>query len=255
MFCNVDIREDAKNHKTLSSDVVFARSLKSLLKRTAASESCPFQRKFPVALSLRFWTKRGRLQTLPGSFASWQKLQDAFPFVHCPFAFHKGFSLLLANTDKFPFFFELSPVLLFQFFHSGPQNFKLWSSDPCIFTPWSSNSGSSVENCVAQSLVRKMTIRFWIDQTHVWCILHNFSKISSEGTCWIDNKTSCIWYQNLDRRHHMVTPNRSENTFTYSQFVQTFQDVVSRDLGHRQKNFIPSLIEFLNIIVAKTDWE
>ena len=126
MFCNVDIREDAKNHKTLSSDVVFARSLKSLLKRTTASESCPFQRKFPVASSLRFWTKRGRLHTLPGSFASWQKKLQAFTFVHCPFAFTKGFSLLPANTDKFPFSSSFHPYSCFNSFIPG---LKISSSD------------------------------------------------------------------------------------------------------------------------------
>ena len=38
---------------------------------------------------------------------------------------------------------------------------------------------------------------------------------------------------------------------TYSQFVQTFQDFIGWDLGHRQHNFVPSCFELLNIIIMK----
>ena len=42
---------------------------------------------------------------------------------------------------------------------------------------------------------------------------------------------------------------------TYSQFVQTFPDIIRWDLRHTQKNFVPSCIEFLNIIVVKSNRE
>ena len=42
---------------------------------------------------------------------------------------------------------------------------------------------------------------------------------------------------------------------TYSQFVQTFQDIIWRILVTDYKIFIPSRIELLNIVVAMSDRE
>ena len=38
-------------------------------------------------------------------------------------------------------------------------------------------------------------------------------------------------------------------------FVQTFQNITCRELGHRQWNFVPSRIEVLNIIIANSSCE
>ena len=42
---------------------------------------------------------------------------------------------------------------------------------------------------------------------------------------------------------------------TYPQFVQTFRDIIGWNFWHRQYNFVPSCIEFLNIIIMKSDRE
>ena len=42
---------------------------------------------------------------------------------------------------------------------------------------------------------------------------------------------------------------------SYSQIVQSFQDVIMRDFRHRQKNSVPLRSEILNIIISKTNRE
>ena len=39
----------------------------------------------------------------------------------------------------------------------------------------------------------------------------------------------------------------------YPQFVQTFQDIVGRNFWQRQKDFVPSCIEILDVIVKKSE--
>ena len=42
---------------------------------------------------------------------------------------------------------------------------------------------------------------------------------------------------------------------SYSQFVQSFQDVIMRDFCHRQQYSVPLRIEFLNIVISKSNGE
>ena len=65
----------------------------------------------------------------------------------------------------------LSPVLLSRFFHFWPQNLGLWSSDPYISSPWSSISGSSILNCVVQSLVELVRLKYAKDSVPQLSIL------------------------------------------------------------------------------------
>ena len=64
LFCNFSyggMPRITKLVRSLSTEVVSARSSGNLSRRTTACESFPFQRTFPVALRLRFGSKRRRL--------------------------------------------------------------------------------------------------------------------------------------------------------------------------------------------------
>ena len=54
--------------------------------------------------------------------------------------------------------------------------------------------------------------------------------------------------EKFQNRFHLIR-------LVYSQFVQTLQNIIRWNVDHRQQNFIPSRVEFLNIVIMKSDRE
>ena len=185
LFCNFDSREDAKNHRMASCTshwwnlcTVFETSSQT---DYGLSMRFSFRRIFPIALSLRFWNRRGRLQR----FSTFVLIvRETTSVSSCALSFRfplTAFSLLPVNADWFLFasdfrWYSCLDSIIFSF-----KNFGLLFFDPNISSPWSLISGSTVVNCVVQSLVRVMPTRFlsWSDSRVR--ILHQLSKISTEG--------------------------------------------------------------------------
>ena len=83
-----------------------------------------------------------------------------------------------------------------------PQGFGLWSSDPCISSPWSSTSDSTAVTHVAQSLVRKMHIRFWVHHTYVCASYTNFPGYRLRVPLWLTAMLRPISCGILERHRH-----------------------------------------------------
>ena len=125
----------------------------------------PYQRIFPVALSLRFWSKRGRVccfSTLPLIVAetasvSFSALSFCSPLI----------VLLPFNADRFPFTsFHRSN------FNSFDSGLKVSCSDLLI-------PESMAVTDVAQFLVLMVPVRFWVDQAHGCASCTNFNSLMS----------------------------------------------------------------------------
>ena len=92
--------------RTVPTNVVLARSSKSLPRRTPTSERLFFRRFFPSLFVYGSGAGRDELVDFPHLFSSWRKLQ-ASSFVHFPFVFPLiAFSLLPFHSDRFPFAFR-----------------------------------------------------------------------------------------------------------------------------------------------------
>ena len=114
-----------------------------------------------------------------------------------------AFSLLPINADWCPFASSFHWYSCFNSFVSG---LKISGSDLLIHAslPWSSISGRSDANCVVQSLVRKMPIRFCVDQTDVSASYTNVPEYRLRVPVETTIKLRLIWYQILERCRHVV---------------------------------------------------
>ena len=84
--------------RTVPTNVVLARSSKSLPRRTPTSERLFFRRFFPSLFVYGSGAGRDELVDFPHLFSSWRKLQ-ASSFVHFPFVFSID-SILLASFPR-----------------------------------------------------------------------------------------------------------------------------------------------------------